>query len=223
MPRVPIHRHTKKELDWMSKNSCRHNHSYLEHYNCYLTEVVERDHTIGFFDIETSNLSATYGMMFGYDIKTHGKDEIRKHWITKKDLKDGLYDYNVVKQCIEDLKKYDRIVTYFGTRFDLPFVRTRAMVHGLEFPLYGNIMHKDLYYLIRSKFKLHSNRLNVACETILGTTDKTRINPTIWMKALQGDVDALKYIEEHCDYDVLDLEKLYDATIIFQKDEDRPA
>jgi uncharacterized protein YprB with RNaseH-like and TPR domain len=223
MPRVPIHRHTKKELDWMSKNSCRHNHSYLEHYNCYLTEVVERDHTIGFFDIETSNLKANYGIMFGYAIKTHNKDEIRKSWITEKDLRSGIYDKKVVQDCIDDLMKYDRIVTYFGTRFDLPFVRTRAAVHNLDFPLFGQILHKDLYYLIRSKFQLHSNRLDVACETILGDSLKTRINPTIWMQAMQGGKDALDYIEDHCDKDVIDLERLYDATIIYQKDEDRPA
>ena len=162
-------------------------------------------------------------MMFGYAIKTHGKDEIRKSWITKKDLKSGDYDKHVVEDAIKDFQKYDRIVTYYGTRFDLPFVRTRAMVHELDFPLFGEIMHKDLYYLIRSKFNLHRNSLDVAYDTLIGDSPKTRITPKVWMAALQGDVDALAYIEDHCDKDVRMTEELYDHTIVFQKNEDRPA
>lgn len=204
---APIGRLKKSEIVWLSRKRCRHGHTYLNHYPCYIKENPLRE-KIGFFDIEASNLEANFGIMLSYCIKTGGKDEILHSVITKKDLSRKL-DYEVVKRCVDDLGKYDRIVTFYGKRFDFPFTRTRAVVLGIPFFNYGELIHEDLYFNVRYKFKLHSNRLENACRVLVGQTDKTHIDPAHWLKALQGDKKALDYILDHNKKDVIDLEKLY--------------
>lgn len=96
-----------------------------------------------------------------------------------------------------------------NTRFDIPFSRTRALIHGLDFPTYGTLKHKDAYYMVRYKFSLHSNRLENACRTLCGSTNKTSLIPDIWQRAQYGDTKALDYIVDHCREDVKDLKRLY--------------
>lgn len=212
---APVSRLNKHEIVWLSGHRCKHKHTYLEHYPCYVSENPLKE-KIGFFDIEASNLAANFGIMFCYCIKVAGKDEILERVITKKELSTCL-DKNVVKQCIEDLGKFDRIVTYYGKRFDMPFVRTRAVATGLGFPGYGEIVHEDMYFNVKFKFRLHSNRLENACRVLLGSTDKTHLDPEYWIKALQGNKKSLDYIADHCRKDVTDLEKLYNKINNFTK------
>lgn len=226
MALAPVARLKKAEIVWLANNRCKHSHTYLEHFNCFLTERPDgapMSFRVGFFDIETKDFKASTGIMFGYCIKDHG-GEILESWLTDKDYKKGkLPDKRVVENCIEDMRKFDVLVTYFGTRMDMPFVRTKALMNGLEFPEYGELIHLDLYYHIRNKFSLHSNRQEVACETLLGSTDKTRFAPKQWLEALFGSREAMDMIADHCRKDVSDLEKLYNKTIMFKKRLDRSA
>jgi uncharacterized protein YprB with RNaseH-like and TPR domain len=218
MALAPVHRLRKDEIIWLGSHKCKaHSHTYLEHYNCWLKEHSD-DVKIGFWDIESSNLKANYGIMLSYCIKVKDKDEILYRAITKKEaLSKDKPDLQVVRQCIEDLKKFDLIYTFYGDRFDWPFCRTRAKMLGLEFPTFGSLKTKDIYFIIRNKFKLHSSSLEVACRELLGETDKTHYNGNIWRRALQGDQEAVGYILEHNKADVTDLEKLTNTVIDFSK------
>ena len=219
MAKLPINRMKKSEIAWLNDNMCRHGHTYLSHYSCFLEEKPDGPLDIhsGYLDIETSNLAANYGIVYCYCIKDEQSDKIYERTITARELKSSTLDKEVIRQCIKDLENFDRVVTYYGTKFDIPFLRTRAVHHGLQFPEYGELIHTDVYYMVRNKFRLNSNRLNVACECLLGHTDKTRINSDYWIRAMGGDKEALDYITEHCRYDVLDLEKLHNVVIPFRK------
>ena len=216
--RPPISRLKKAEIVWLANHYCKHRHSYLSHYQCYLDENPLGGNA-GYFDIETSNLNANFGMMFGYCILDDA-GEIHESWITKKDMASD-FDKRVVRDCINDLRKFDKVITFYGTKFDLPYVRTRAEYWGLDFPGYGEFVHEDVYYIIRHKFKLSSNRLESACRMILGETEKTHIDPDMWMKALRCDKEAIDYIQHHCQGDVRDLKRLYDRVIKYRKRIDR--
>lgn len=222
MPIAPVSRLKKQEIVWLASHRCKHAHTYLEHYSCYLNENPNRGRT-GYFDIETSNLNANYGIMYCYCIKDSDSDKIYERTITPKELKSKDMDKNVIKQLIKDLSLFDRIVTYYGTKFDIPYSRSRAVHHGIPFPAYGEIIHTDCYYIVRNKFKLNSNRLATACEFLLGNTLKTTINFDYWIRAMGGDKEALSYITEHCRYDVVDLERLYNLVIPFKKRADTSA
>ena len=163
---------------------------------------------IGYLDIEASNLKANFGICFSWCIKEQGSDKVDYAVVTKAEMRDGTLDKRVIEELIATIKKYTLIYTYYGTRFDIPFVRTRALMHGLDFPPRGEIQHRDLYYLVRSRMQLHRNRLEVACG-VLGIEGKTHINWTYWIRAMTGDEESLNYILEHNKYDVVITEQLH--------------
>ena len=217
MPRAPIAQMKKDDIIKLSKGRCEHGHNFLEHYSCYLQNKAKNDELkIGFFDIEASNLRADFGIVLCYCIKNSWENKIVERCITKQELKKDL-DKQVIVQLIEDFKLYDMIVGFYSTKFDVPFVRTRALVHNLAFPEFGELFHRDAYYMVRNKFCLSSNRLENSCRVLTGKTDKTRIDSDHWLHALQGEKKSLDYIVEHCRYDVLDLEKLYNKVNPFTK------
>lgn len=208
--KLPVHRLLKKDFVWLGTHNCKaHRVNYLAHYNCYIREHEERQEKEGYLDIETTNLKASYGIMLCWCIYDANNEVMHEGQITKEDLRDGTLDKRIVEELIETIQEFDWIYTYYGTKFDLPFCRTRAVELGLNFPVFQSIKHKDVYYIVRNKFCLHSNRLAVACEILLGESDKTRIDPKRWTAALQGNQEALDYILEHCRYDVTDLAKLH--------------
>lgn len=168
----------------------------------------------GFLDIETTNLNADFAFMLTYCIKTKGKDEYRKSRITKKEIQTGILDKRLVKDLIEDLSKYKKLYTYYGTRFDIPFIRTRALANGYEFMPYGLIFHQDLYFLAKNKLRLSRNRLANVCE-LMGIDGKTHLDGRLWMLAATGNDDAIQYIYDHNKADCDILEKAYNRLKTF--------
>ena len=219
---APLSKLKKTEIVWLNAHKCRHGHTYLEHYKCYLEENPNRGQ-IGFFDIEVTNLDADFGFMLSYAIKEHNSDNLIVNQITKKEIQSFKFDKRLVSDCIRDLKKFDRIVTYYGTGFDIPYVRAKALHYNQDFPLYGELLHDDLYYIIKSKFIISRRSLKNACEYLLNDTNKTFIDKEKCMKASVGDEKSLAYIVEHNIYDVIDTEALYNKIIGFKMRSDRSA
>jgi len=114
----------------------------------------------------------------------------------------------IINNLLKELENVDIVVTYYGTEFDIPFLRTRAEKWALDFPKYGYIYHWDLYYKVKKLFNLHRKSLGVVTG-FLGIPGKTALNPEVWFIAQYGDARALKEILEHNEYDVIILEKLH--------------
>lgn len=215
---APVARLKKSEIIWLGSHRCKHSHTYLEHFSCYLAECPDRG-KIGFFDIETSvGFKANMGIMISYAIKDDDfDDKVVGRVISRKELKSWDMDKQLVIDCQRDLMSFDIVVGYYSTKFDLPFVRSRAVHHGLEFPAYGEIVHSDLYYIVRNKFALTSNRLETACRFLLGDTEKTHIDYRHWIRAIQGDPESLEYVWDHNVKDVNDTARLYHKIIPYKK------
>ena len=226
---------------------------------------------IGYFDIETSNFTANNGHLLSWAIKEKGKNKIVHEEVIRKELLEGTFDLRILKTCLTELRKYDIIVTYYGTRFDIPFIRTRAeywyqrkrrekkellvglsrsalvasfqrylpddrkvptrttkldLVEALldrdeelgllEFPEYGSIVHFDLYYLVRAKFRFHRNSLGMVTE-FFGIKGKTHLTPEQWMNVRLADVKVMKILKEHNLEDVKILEKLHEIASPYRK------
>lgn len=164
---------------------------------------------IAFFDIETSHLKANIGNMISWAIKPLGGKTKFAAWTRKEAINWDKMDRRIMKELIEELKKYDLLVTYYGTNFDMKFIRTRAMILGLPgFPEYGTIKHFDAYYAVKRTMALYSNRLAVATQA-LGIEGKTPLPPAVWGKARLGYTDVMKDVKEHNVEDVKILEELY--------------
>lgn len=207
MTKINPHNLKKAELLELLTKRCKHGHLYIEHPNCWREER-SKPPKIGYFDIETDGLQANFNYVLTYAIKTRDKDEYYTGCISKQDILSYQLDKRILKKMIDDLLRYDVIITYYGTRFDIPFIRTRALSFGLEFPVFGLVKHKDVYYMVRNKLKLHKNTLESACG-ILGIRGKNHVKGNFWMRAKHGDEKALAYVMDHNIKDVQITERLH--------------
>ena len=209
---VNFNRLRKDEILWLFNHYCRHKHRYTEHPTCFLEEC--RDglpkFKMAFVDIETSNLDADFGYIFCYSLKEDG-GEIIHRCATPKEIKSYRFDEGVMKQFLKDIRGFDRLVGYYSKdrRFDIPYLRTRALKWGLEFPGWRDLLFTDVFDLVKPKLKLHRNRLETACDLLGIPSKEHRLNPEVWQRALAGSIRALEYIQQHCDEDVISLEAVY--------------
>ena len=210
--RPPVHRLTKAEIVYLGSHTCKaHRHSFLDHYSCYLKESPQRDKT-AIIDIETSNLKADYGIILTWCIKPLGETKIAQGVITSADIKKGRKgdeDRRVTIDLIKEMQNYDKLIGYYSKRFDLPYIRARALNMGIDFPFFGSIQHVDVFDIVKNRFCMSRKSQEVACRFLLGHTDKTHFDGSIWRDAARGDTKALRKVLEHNIYDVQDLEKLY--------------
>ena len=194
---------------------CKHSHTIITHPNCFPKYWYEDEgHRIGYLDIEASGLSANQAWMLSWAIKDRDDtipnyDFVRQDEFFEKPGKINLnYDKRVVKTLLDEMKNYTVLVTYYGTGFDIPFIRTRAMKYGLRFPYYGEISHIDLYYQVRSKMSLNRNSLAQATE-FLEISGKTHLNFSYWGLAAMSDKKSMEKLVEHNTADVEILEDLH--------------
>lgn len=221
---------------------CIHRHTIDEHPRCFAEGrvVMPEDmndtkwerlvgkpwytfpgYKIGYLDIEVDNLKANFGNMLSWAIKE--KDgPVTTDIITKAELFDETYDQRIVESLVDEIGNYKILVTYYGTGFDIPYIRTKALKYGYDFPGYTQkmkttgkyftmpeIYHFDLYYTVRNKLQLHRNSLAVVTE-YFDIEGKTPIKGDVWMRAKYGDKQALGEVLEHNIADVVILEKLHD-------------
>lgn len=198
---------TKDEILKRWNYRCRHRMTGLTHPNCYYTERGEERDKIGFLDIESSNLNANFGIVLSYCIKSG--DNLIANVITPEEIKSGTFDKRLMQDIVKDVLKFDRIVTYYGARFDIPFIRTRCLYHGVEFPGFKAVYQTDLYDTIKRRFRFHRNGLAVACD-FFGILAKTHpLKGELWLKCLSGDKKSLDYVLEHNIEDVDSTERLW--------------
>jgi uncharacterized protein YprB with RNaseH-like and TPR domain len=165
-------------------------------------EWILNNKSFAFFDLETFDLAADFGLVMVGCVKD-------REGGTKGFVAHGDPDEREALVGIRDtLEEKDYVVTYYGTKFDLPYFNTRLILNG-ERPLH-QIRHIDLYYTARFKLKLNRNRLQSLELALFGTSDKTSIRPGVWRRALQGSQEDLDYILDHCVKDVEILERCFE-------------
>ena len=208
----PIKRMTKAEILWLSENLCRaHGHTYLSHYDCLLKE--NPDHApfherIGFLDIESTGLKANWDFVLCYCLKLLDGPILGRH-LTPREITSYKFDKNLTDELIKDIEKFDRVTTYYGSRFDLLFIRTRAEKWDLEFPAYRDLFQTDVYDIAKSRLLLHSTRLENVCKLLKIPAKEHRLEPDIWQKAQAGHKESLEFIFTHCQEDVISLEAVW--------------
>jgi uncharacterized protein YprB with RNaseH-like and TPR domain len=155
--------------------------------------------------------------MLAYCIKVEGSDKIYGRCVKAEEMKNVL-DKNIVQDCINDMKNFDELITYNGTRFDFTFLRTRALKNKIDFPKYMDLMHKDVYYMAKGRLRLHRKSMEVVAYS-LGIPGKTHVIGDKWINAtIRHDQKCLNEILEHCKEDVTVLEKVYNQLKDYVKD-----
>lgn len=116
-------------------------------------------------------------------------------------------DKTLLQEFVKELNKADFIIAHNGDGFDLPWIRTRCLVHGIELhPKYQSV---DTLKIARYRHKFPSNRLDDLGD-YLGLGRKLKTGMELWDKViLNNDAEALSYMVEYCEQDVLLLENIY--------------
>jgi len=174
-----------------------------------------REDRIGYLDIEASQLKADFGIVYSWVIKKQGENKYLSSIIKREEILNGTLDKRVCQELVKALKEFTLIYSFYGTFFDIPFLRTRCLMNKVEFIPRGEIEHRDVYFLARRCLRLHSNRLESVCDA-LDIKGKTRLEGRYWILANSGNVEALKYIFEHNIADTQILEKVHEVLAQFE-------
>lgn len=159
------------------------------------------------FDIETSGFAADWSILMTAVVKPYGQVPIvfradeYPEWTAQRSN-----DLSIVQAVAEELRKHAIIVTHYGSKFDIRFMRLKMVHHRLEpLPLMFGI---DTWRIARSNFKMQSNRLEALSRYLeLGAKDKPEGTP--WVEAAyDGSREAMDKIVEHNIKDCEILERL---------------
>lgn len=214
MKHIPLSGIPKDRIVWMDTHRCTtHRHTYLEHRRCYIREQLGiKEERIGFLDIETSALDATWGCVLCWCILDED-GKIYKDYVTKDDIdrygRTGKIDKRILRTFVETSARFDRFVTHNGARFDVPFLRTRAVICGERFPTYGAVYHIDTLVALWKKFRLSANGLGAATQMLRGKTEKNHLSQALLHEFLRGKDWARKFVVNHCERDVRDTKELF--------------
>lgn len=162
---------------------------------------------IGIWDIETTGLNADYGYVLCICILEPDTGKIHTFRIDDPRNPDPSSDKWVVKEAIKCMNKFDLLVGWYTTRFDFPFINTRAIKHRLK-PADRNF-RRDLWFTSRGQLKLRSNRLAVVGEFLFGHSIKNAITPKFWNGAIRGEKASLDYVVKHCHLDLYETLRVY--------------
>jgi len=210
---APVRTLRKMDIEWLGTNYCKHGHTYLSHYDCFVKEAPDASpfkERVGHFDIEASNLNANFGYVFSYCIIDNDK-KVLGRVLRPHEIRSGQFDSKLMAELSADLRKFNRVVVHYGGdgRFDCPFVRTRSIKAGVDFPLYKEIYVSDTWRISRNKLKLSSNRLETISKFFGIEAKNHPMNFDVWCHAMTGDKDSLQYIWDHNVEDCESLRQVY--------------
>ncbi len=182
------------------------------------TEDIENPKIL-IYDIETSYMTVK-SWRIGWDIQINHDDILTQKkiicisykWLNDDVVYNLTWDKNqddkfMIEQFIEVLNEADMIVAHNGDRYDIKFIRTRAILLGLK--MLPNYNQFDTLKVAKKKFSFDSNKLDNLGKD-LGLGQKIKTDMSLWDGViLRKDPVAMKQMCAYCDQDVLLLEAVY--------------
>lgn len=163
--------------------------------------LAERANAIAFVDIESANLNADFGTVVVTSIKPYTGDPVTFTAPPGRDKQ-------LLRDVAKELEKYSVWVTFYGKLFDIPFINSRMLYHGL--PLLPKKHHIDMYFVVKSRTHL-SRRNQGHILSWLGTPEeKMSVSSSIWAELAVKTPSKLKILKERCESDVIGLQAMYE-------------
>ena len=180
-----------------------------------------------FWDIEVSpNLVFSWRTGFKIDINYEGIVEERKviciaySWedsnkVTVLRWDENQDDKQMLKTFLDVANEADELVGHYADYFDLPWFRTRCLLHGLEpLPIYKTI---DTKVLASKYFYFNSNKLDYLSK-VLGFGGKLKTDYALWIDVvLRNSKEALDRMCRYCGVDVLRLKQVFGKLSVYAK------
>jgi len=171
------------------------------------------------YDIETSP-NIGWFWRAGYKLNIQPDNIIKERaiicvsykWLGEDQVYNLAWDKNqddkfLIEQFVEVLNEADLIVAHNGDRFDLKWIKTRALFHRI--PMLPNYKQFDTLKVAKSKFNFNSNRLDYIAK-FLGHEGKNKTTISLWTDIMFKKCSkAMNTMLDYCDEDVRQLEKVY--------------
>jgi len=133
-----------------------------------------------------------------------GEDEVHNvHWGLDKQC-----DKRVLKELVKQMNKADEIIAHNGDKFDMKWVRARALAHNIPMlPYYKTI---DTYKVVKRLCALPSYSLANVCKYYNLEAKKDAGGFDTWYRIqVHKDRDALDHLLYYGDGDILSLKALF--------------
>lgn len=115
-------------------------------------------------------------------------------------------DLRIMSKLWDIIDKCDVIVAHNGENFDIPKINSRFLINGL--PPTSPYQQIDTKKIAVKQFGFSSNKLD-ALAGYFGIDHKMDTDFELWSKCMDGDSNALKYMEEYNRKDIIILEEVY--------------
>jgi len=124
--------------------------------------------------------------------------------------KDPHDDRHVATSFHKVLMEADCLVGHNSDSFDIKYLKTRMLVHGL--PALPPIASLDTYKILKQQFMLNSNKLDYAGQ-LLGVGRKMSTPKGLWLDVMRGSKTAIRTMVEYNKRDVELLEDVFKKLI----------
>lgn len=115
-------------------------------------------------------------------------------------------DKNVVKELVDLIHEADLVVGQNHMRFDIPWLRGRAMKHGIK--LDHNIQVFDTLKKSQKYLNLNCNKLDYLGKFFLDD-EKIATGYGLWLGCINGDAKSMNQMDKYCKQDIKLLRKYY--------------
>jgi len=180
------------------------------------------------YDIETSP-NIGWFWRAGYKLNISPENIIKERaiicvsykWLGENEVYTLVWDKEqcdkfLIEQFIEVMNEADLLVAHNGDRFDLKWIKTRSLKHGITNMLI-DYKSLDTLKLAKKKFNFNSNRLDYIAK-YLGFEGKIKTTISLWTDIVfKKDQKALNQMVEYCEEDVRQLEKVYEKLVGWEK------
>lgn len=120
-------------------------------------------------------------------------------------------DKKMLLEFIKVMEEADEIVFHNGDRFDIPWIRSRALMHGI--PPWSEPKSVDTLQWARRKFYFNSNRLDYLGEILTGA-GKIKTEYGMWKDILLKKCPkAMTKMVRYCKKDVVKLQEVYEKLV----------
>jgi len=145
-----------------------------------------------------------YAQIISISWKWEGSDKVEHlDWGLKKQC-----DKRLVEKFIKVLDKADEIVAHNGDRFDIKWIRTRALFHGIEMRDTYNMI--DTLKMCKKYLSLPSNKLAEVARYFNLTLKLDAGGIKTWMGIIfEKSQESLDHMHYYCDGDVVTLEEVF--------------
>jgi len=179
-------------------------------------------------DIETTGFKADWGKLLCVVLKPIGGDPI----ILRLDEMEGFRrrpwdDSQLLVEALDVLRRTAKVITWYGSRFDIPFLRGRRLMinaniginiekGGGEVPIFAisspippvtALMHLDAWKL-RRNYAFSGGTLEIYAQNLVHR-EKPDVRPLAWQLAAHGLRGAMDEVVARCLADVEILEQVY--------------